>query len=314
MALVEYSDTESEEQEPTHSHHPDGIRKRKAEPIEDDKAGYNKRKPAPPLPTMFHSLYATNVRTSTTDDPSLHAGRTRQVAHVVGHWPTHVYLEWNPSRSDLAILDEVLAQAGCLPQSARHASDSCVHSFLRSDLGVQLPLHISLSTPLVLETTQKEPFEDSIVAKLRDSRIKAFTIEARRLEWVANHDETRFFLVLKLSRPEGLELSQLLSICNDVARRFDLPQLYQDVVDPDPDTRGQRPRDKTDAMIDHSEAFHISIAWSLIEPNDRVRRQLADTADGRLEHLKVSFSLLKLKIGNAVIDLPLESSLSQSRE
>jgi hypothetical protein len=51
----------------------------------------------PPLPSAFHSLYSTNARVSTADDPSLHGGRKRQVPHVEGHWPTHIYLECRSS-------------------------------------------------------------------------------------------------------------------------------------------------------------------------------------------------------------------------
>ena len=77
--LVEYSDSEDEGEQ--HQR----LKKRKLETA--DKAN------PPRPPTSFHSFYATNVRSATADDPSLHGGRNRQVPHIEGNWPTHVYLE-----------------------------------------------------------------------------------------------------------------------------------------------------------------------------------------------------------------------------
>lgn len=47
----------------------------------------------PPLPALFHTLYPTAPRRSTTDDPSLHDNRQRQIPHLPGYYPTHAYLE-----------------------------------------------------------------------------------------------------------------------------------------------------------------------------------------------------------------------------
>lgn len=84
MPLVEYSDSESSE--PCYSDEPQcRITKRKRNSKED---------PAlPPLPDIFHDLYASTARVSDQDDPSLHGGRQRITPHVDGNWPTHVYIE-----------------------------------------------------------------------------------------------------------------------------------------------------------------------------------------------------------------------------
>jgi hypothetical protein len=103
MALVDYSSSEDEDedgregkevmQEPS----PTVVRK---PPLAKGKRPIRNPEELPPLPASFHDLYATNVRASTSDDPSLHGGRKRHVPHVEGNWPTHVYLECK-SRSHL---------------------------------------------------------------------------------------------------------------------------------------------------------------------------------------------------------------------
>lgn len=89
MTLVDYSSDESESAEPAGAP-PTKRRKPSPAPHPTRPAA----KPAlPPLPSAFHDLYASTVRQSVVDDPSLHQGRRRVNPHVVGNWPSHLYVE-----------------------------------------------------------------------------------------------------------------------------------------------------------------------------------------------------------------------------
>lgn len=48
-----------------------------------------------------------------------------------------------------------------------------LNSLLRSDLGAQLPLHISLSRPVVLRTEQRQSFLETFKSAIKDSNIRA---------------------------------------------------------------------------------------------------------------------------------------------
>ncbi|OJD15521.1 hypothetical protein AJ78_04217 [Emergomyces pasteurianus Ep9510] len=265
----------------------------------------------PPLPSEFLDLYATNSRISVQDDPTLHDGRKRVMPHVAGNWPTHIYLEWYPAATELAILEEVIAQCGRKLQNGLE-----IHDLLYSDLSAQVPLHISLSRPVVLVTEDKQPFRDLLNDAIRESDIRPFRVRTDGLDWVSNFEKTRWFLVLRVVKPENNELNRLLAISNKSLAVFRQPPLYQK---PAPvgmrlqkrDTENSRTQTTTTsaAVADYSDYFHISIAWSLTEPSLEDKKRVASVELGGVRGIEVPFNSVKLKIGNIVHNLELPTRI-----
>ena len=72
-----------------------------------------------------------------------------------------------PSKSDLVIFNDIIKE---FEKDAGNEMD--IHSLLYSDLGAQLPLHISLSRPVVLRTEQRHSFAETFEKEIRDSHIQ----------------------------------------------------------------------------------------------------------------------------------------------
>ncbi|KAJ9657940.1 poly(U)-specific 3'-to-5' RNA exonuclease [Neophaeococcomyces mojaviensis] len=311
MSLVDYPDSDDENQEPIEAVTFADASSLKRKTDEDGVSARRVRPKLPPaLPSSFHTLYSADVRTSTNDDPILHGGRQRQVPHVVGNWPSFMYLEWSPSEPILTRLVKVTEQAESRLRDASVASTggNRLHSLLLSDLGVRQPLHVSLSSPLILTTDNKDKFELEIKKAVRDAGLSTFKAVSSGLRWVSNFDQSRYFLILILAQPQNDELNILLKRCNEVCRTFDLPELYiQDRLvgvskHTDPGIMSSKPLLKSEVAHDK---FHISIAWTLAPPNDGFEDNLVkfDSVD-----IEVSFNSLYIKIGNTVSRVSFEAT------
>ncbi|KAJ6086786.1 hypothetical protein N7467_005700 [Penicillium canescens] len=291
MSLVQYSDSESESE----SRELPPCKK----PRHDPKPGSS----LPPLPAAFHDLYASSTRVSVQDDPSLHGGRKRAIPHVEGNWPTHLYLEWYPAKEDLSLLTELILHA----ETSLDQNAPSVHSLLHSDLGAQLPLHISLSRPVVLRTEQRAPFTELLQKAIHDSHISPFEILPDTLDWASNYDETRWFLVLRVQKPAHDGLNGLLNLSNTALARFDQPPLYAASSHKNSQNCALPREDKDSTLLgDYSNCFHISLAWSLSRPTAKDRERVAGIDLRALRERRIAFDSVKAKIGNNVVSIPLE--------
>ncbi|POR35488.1 U6 snRNA phosphodiesterase [Tolypocladium paradoxum] len=256
----------------------------------------------PPLPPAFHDLYASSVRHSVVDDPSLHQGRKRQNPHVPGTWPSHVYVEWHPTKAQHDTLDELVGLV-----EAELGDDVTLHNFLTSDLGAQLPLHISLSRPLSLPTAEKDAFLEKLTHAMRRSGTEAFAVRPNGLAWHRSPDSDRTFLVLRVATsgrpddaaPPNAELVALLTRCNAVAALFGQPALYQG-------NRGTAV----------GTAFHVSIGWTFGLPGEeaslRVRGLFERTQFQAVRAWEIGVSGVKAKIGNVVSHISLATGAGKA--
>jgi len=309
MALVDYPSSDEDEKEtaPTKDNATSDLkRKREDESLSD----------LPPLPSKFHDLYASTTRVSTRDDPSLHGGRKRVTPHIEGNWPTHLYIEWYPSNAEYVPLTNLIStlKDGILTEDAGLK----IHSFLTSDLGAPLPLHISLSRPIGFSAEHKDEFVASLDRAIKSSSIRPFDISFSDLDWVANFENTRWFLVLRLQKPEMDGLNKLLHISNKVIQEYDQPPLYAKSATPSRNSKSKtwtRTAPKCDwtDMKDVSNAFHISIAWTLGAPGQKLLELTETTANGYMEQIrqtKVKVEEVKSKVGNGVTSFPLPKTVS----
>ena len=165
-----------------------------------------------------------------------------------------------------------------------------------------LPLHISLSAPLVLRTEQRHEFLEDIqkaVAKERPEgknteESHTFSIRLNNLRWAANYERNRWFLAFGIQKPPEDNLNKLLMKFNDVAMVYALPSLYVNTNDV---KQGEIPEDFTSR-------FHFSVAWSLetpvIEKESFSDVELDIAEIEKLRSADIEISTIKVKIGSTI--------------
>ncbi|MCJ1435891.1 poly(U)-specific 3'-to-5' RNA exonuclease [Xylographa pallens] len=321
MPLVNYSDSEDSEHEETRRNEVEEIQAIGKSPPRKDlkrKCSGNSTNDLPPLPDAFHDLYASNSRVSTQDDPTLHGGRQRGTPHVDGQWPSHIYIEWYPTTAESSKLATLIDKLN----DEVFDGDAKLQSLLQSELGAELPLHISLSRSLMLLTDERQPFVDTFKHFLDKSTVRPFEVHVSGLQWVANYEKTRCFLVLQLARTAENALNTLLWASNETAKAFGKPTIY---VKPEIESaevrqrgrgiRGFRPRGRSSAMSrvtgvqDCTASFHVSVAWSHGSLSDDVGAGIRSKYSADIEELSLSVKAVKVKIGNAVTSLPLSANV-----
>ncbi|MCJ1380820.1 poly(U)-specific 3'-to-5' RNA exonuclease [Xylographa soralifera] len=324
MPLVNYSDSEDSAHEETGRNEVEEIHV-----IGKSFPGKNlKRKSSgistsdlPPLPDAFHDLYASNARVSTQDDPALHGGRQRGTPHVDGQWPSHIYVEWYPTSAESTKLATLINKLN----DEVFDGDAKLQSLLQSELGAELPLHISLSRSLMLLTDERQPFVDTFKHFLDKSTVRPFEVHVSGLQWVMNYEKTRCFLVLQLARPVENTLNTLLWASNETAKAFDKPTVYvkaeiesAEVRQRGKGLRGSRPRERSGAVSrvngvqDCTPCFHVSIAWSHGPLSNDVAADIRSTYSADIKEFSISVKAVKVKIGNAITSLPLSANVIET--
>ena len=154
----------------------------------------------------------------------------------------------------------------------------------------------------------------------------------KALEWVANYENTRWFLVLKLEKAPQNGLNKLLHLSNQTAMEFGQPPLYtapslQPPVDVPRKRRVGNARRRSEMtgttasssmnyyglsnFADMSSNFHISIGWTLNAPTDVLRERLNSTGVD-FQAIKFDVNSVKAKVGNCVTAISLATKVDNS--
>jgi hypothetical protein len=190
---------------------------------------------------------------------------------------------------------------------------------LQSELGASLPLHVSLSRTLQINTDDREPFLKTMSVAVRRCAVRAFNFEFQSLKWVPNFERNRWFLVLGIKQSKLNELNRLLQACNDATQYSGHPGLYTGGVGDGPmeshdsnDGPKRRRVDKNEVdknephSHDYSQYFHVSIAWNLAEPDTEWTTLVQNIDTSKfIQAPEAASDAVKVRVGNTVHNIAL---------
>lgn len=174
-------------------------------------------------------------------------------------------------------------------------------------------------------------FAPHLITARHVTNISSFDITFSRLDWVPNFEGTRWFLVLRLNVPDSNGLNRLLHACNKVVQEHGQPPLYTKTIEKNPqpmesfknaskvsrpfgsDVEGNSMQDVSD---DVSDAFHISIAWTLEPPSLDLLKATESTAKDQFQDVKkmlVKVEEVKAKVGNVVTNICLQNKVLEGK-
>lgn len=175
-----------------------------------------------------------------------------------------------------------------------------------------------------MPTDSRAPFLDALTKELRHSGARPFEACFEGLKWVPNFDRSRWFLVLGVRRPANDDLNRLLLAANQAAKKFGYPELYSGSKNRDQQGEGvdmtgdwasasvkagKKEEASTKGLVsgidDRSNAFHVSLAWSLEPPPDELRDLIAVDEVSELilqeiAQMSAKLEVIKVKVGNAI--------------
>lgn len=172
----------------------------------------------------------------------------------------------------------------------------------------------------------------------RDLTGDSFEVKFADLDWVGNYEQTRWFLVLRLTRSADNELNRLLHLCNEAAQAFGQPLLYADIKRPkqresrtNAISAGQGRKHGASDLVNlrNSESsieeaggasnhFHVSIGWTLEKPSSELLAQTRSINEEKaiakgIGEMCIRFDSVKLKVGNTVKDMVLPTKVQESK-